>query len=1094
MTNFLLNTEKKGNLLKYLKIFLRFFLGLPLTITSFFFIFKFLFQSSSEVINFVSDINIVPFIWGLVFLIFFFLLKSYVWTRLVESKGYKINTLESVFFYSHSELRRYIPLSIIGFATRIEKFNKYEIPRKTLLSLIGKEALILAISSFVISIPGIIYILQLSSTNTLFYYLPLREIAIFGLMSFVFLSALLFYFIHRSKRFTLANIKMFALNNLETFFLSALSWTLFGIGNLLIAVSFYYFSPYAIIPFASFFVLSWLIGYLSFITPMGLGIREGILIYGLSYLSPFSIATTLAIVLRVFLIVSELFFYLVIFLMMRTIKIFKKIHFTSHTPLILLGTIFAYIYYFSYFTFQKHENFFTGRFDLGNMDQTVWNTLHGRFFMLTNPDSTNIVSRLGTHADFILILLTPFYILWSDPRILLLIQTIVIGFGAWFVYLIGKEVIKSEKLSFVLSLSYLLNPFVQRQNLYDFHPVTLATTFLLASFYFMHKKRNLLFLIFLGLSVMTKENIYLISGLFGFFLYFKGRRNLGAIISLFSFAIFYLLVSKFIPDVRGGEHFAVSYFQEFGDSPIQILKGLILRPNITFTQVFTYANFDYFVKLFSATGFTSLAFPFPLLLALPDLIINFLSKNANFKSITFHYAAAIIPFIYISSIYGVKKILGIRFKYFNKNTIFYYILFSSLLSAWLYGPLPGSNHPAVEIFSSSLKEKKEVLNFLSKIPRSLSISASNNLGAHLSHREKIYTVPNGIDKADMVLFLLNDPFAQPSPNEQTRMVKDLGNDKNYIQVARFGSFIAFERKNLSTTKKLVRRKPEIYPYSIPTLQKRSYQKGQINYEKTLKENKNSTTYLISYLSDGYKIYSLLSVPYVRNFNTPILIIFHKSEKTFDSQKSLFGLVNRLSSQGFIVLRPDFRGYGMSEGDKSGIESLSYPVDVVNLMYSLDTQEKIVGNKFHFWGEGDGAEVILKTLEIAGRNDGLASKIDKSVLINPLYDITANTAFEKIQKNKELINLIGPISVDNKQWEDLNPKNYVDFIKSELLIIETSGDASSLAQSQELYDALASNNQKVYLSNVFKENNAKIADFAASYLEDKKNSKITNSSQ
>src|SRR5258706_7800196 len=108
---------------------------------------------------------------------------------------------------------------------------------------------------------------------------------------------------------------------------------------------------------------------------------------------------------------------------------------------ILLSLILLYIIYFTYFTFQKHELFLTGRYDLGNMDQTVWNTFHGRIFSFTNPDFDKTMSRLSVHADFILILLAPFYLIWSNARMLLFIQTVVIAFGALFVYLVGKKIL-----------------------------------------------------------------------------------------------------------------------------------------------------------------------------------------------------------------------------------------------------------------------------------------------------------------------------------------------------------------------------------------------------------------------------------------------------------------------------------------------------------------------------------------------------------------------------------------------------------------------------------------------------------------------------
>src|ERR1035437_3532889 len=139
---------------------------------------------------------------------------------------------------------------------------------------------------------------------------------------------------------------------------------------------------------------------------------------------------------------------------------------------ILLGLfILIYILYFTAASFLRYDNFFTGRFDLGNMDQTVWNTIHGRIFQITDPNGTNIISRLSFHADFILVLISPLYLIWSNPEMLLLLQTVVLAFGAIFVFLIAKSIIKDKTIALTISAVYLLNPSLQFTNLYDFNPV-----------------------------------------------------------------------------------------------------------------------------------------------------------------------------------------------------------------------------------------------------------------------------------------------------------------------------------------------------------------------------------------------------------------------------------------------------------------------------------------------------------------------------------------------------------------------------------------------------------------------------------------------
>src|SRR3989304_5843101 len=181
-------------------------------------------------------------------------------------------------------------------------------------------------------------------------------------------------------------------------------------------------------------------------------------------------------------------------------KIFIKNLKNYWQEIVLVILTIIYNIYFIYASFLRYENFYAGKFDLGNMVQTVWNTAHSNIFRLTDPNATREVSRLAFHSDFILILFAPFYLLWEDPRMLLLIQTVVVAFGGIFVFLIANHILKNKNISLVLALAYFINPGVNFSNLYDFHSVTLSTTFLLATFYFIFKKKYAYMLLFLILS------------------------------------------------------------------------------------------------------------------------------------------------------------------------------------------------------------------------------------------------------------------------------------------------------------------------------------------------------------------------------------------------------------------------------------------------------------------------------------------------------------------------------------------------------------------------------------------------------------------
>ena len=97
------------------------------------------------------------------------------------------------------------------------------------------------------------------------------------------------------------------------------------------------------------------------------------------------------------------------------------------------------------------------------------------------------------------------------------------------------------------------------------------------------------------------------------------------------------------------------------------------------------------------------------------------------------------------------------------------------------------------MFTKPQQNGDRIEKFISNIPSKYSVAATNNVGSHLSHRQKLYNVPLGINHADFIVFLLDDHFAQPSLEVQHEMVEKIKNDKNYSEVLRIDNFIVFEK-------------------------------------------------------------------------------------------------------------------------------------------------------------------------------------------------------------------------------------------------------------------------------------------------------------
>ena len=159
----------------------------------------------------------------------------------------------------------------------------------------------------------------------------------------------------------------------------------------------------------------------------------------------------------------------------------------------------------------QHDAFRTHAFDLGNFDQALWNTSQGRWFEFTNWSGGT--TRLAAHVEPILIPIAGLYRLWSSPKTLLILQSVVIALGALPAFWLARAKLHNDFAGFAFAAAYLLAPELQAANLRDFHPVALAAAFLLFAFYWADRGNLIACLVCSVLAMATKEEIPLSVGL-----------------------------------------------------------------------------------------------------------------------------------------------------------------------------------------------------------------------------------------------------------------------------------------------------------------------------------------------------------------------------------------------------------------------------------------------------------------------------------------------------------------------------------------------------------------------------------------------------
>lgn len=330
---------------------------------------------------------------------------------------------------------------------------------------------------------------------------------------------------------------------------------------------------------------------------------------------------------------------------------------------LLIVIMLVYMVDMSYQAILRYETFKAGAFDLGNMDQVLWNTLHGRFFQFTNQaiDWYGPPTRLAIHFEPIILPLSLLYVFHADPRILLVFQTLALGLGALPVFLLTRKYVPAWPIfAALMATAYLLSPALLGLNIFDFHPVSLATPLLLYAILALTYRHYVWFLIACVLACMCKEDIPLAVALLGVLLIWKYKLpRLGTALFigglLWSFLAFKVIIPHFYPGVQANNYWY--RYETLGSSPGAAVANLVIHPWLLFSTFFTIDRFYYLVGLVRSVGFLPLLAPEWLLPTLPSLAVNLLSTDPLLYSGVYQYNAAIIPFVMLSAIHGTRRLI-----------------------------------------------------------------------------------------------------------------------------------------------------------------------------------------------------------------------------------------------------------------------------------------------------------------------------------------------------------------------------------------------------------------------------------------------------
>lgn len=159
-----------------------------------------------------------------------------------------------------------------------------------------------------------------------------------------------------------------------------------------------------------------------------------------------------------------------------------------------------------------------------------------------------------------------------------------------------------------------------------------------------------------------------------------------------------------------------------------------------------------------------------------------------------------------------------------------------------------------------------------------------------------------------------------------------------------------------------------HPLMIEVMRQQSYPGSEIVFEQVLEPGANYNRYIISYQSEGNKIYALLTIPWGERPATgwPVIIFNHGyiPPEQYRTTERYVAYVDNIARHGYIVLRSDYRGHGSSEGEPAGAYgSPAYTIDVLNAVASIKQYPDADPDRIGMWGHSMGGYITLRSMVI-----------------------------------------------------------------------------------------------------------------------------------
>ena len=232
-----------------------------------------------------------------------------------------------------------------------------------------------------------------------------------------------------------------------------------------------------------------------------------------------------------------------------------------------------------------------------------------------------------------------------------------------------------------------------------------------------------------------------------------------------------------------------------------------------------------------------------------------------------------------------------------------------------------------------------------------------------------------------------------------------------------------------------------HPLSVPAMRAAAYPGSDLVFEQELEDGINYDRYIVSYLSEGLKIYALFTLPWGDPPPTgfPVVVFNHGyiPPTEYRTTERYVAYVDAFARNGYIVIKSDYRGHGSSQGSPaSAYGSSAYTTDVLNALASVRRYPAADPNRVGMWGHSMGGYITLRAM--VARQSIRAGVIWAGVVDS--YRDMLTTWFRR-SWGQEMFAQYGSPDENPAFWDSISANSYLSELSGPVQIHHGTGDAT-----------------------------------------------------